>query len=461
MESQAPIALGRWEKTLALATTWRRSPAVTQGVWVVGGLLSAQLLRLAGNLVLTRLLVPEAFGLMALVAAVAAGVNMLSDVGIRGGVIKSSRSQSAEFMETVWTLQVLRGGVIAGVLLAITVPVAAFYDEPALAAILPLWGINALLLGGKSVALYTYDKKLALKRQVVVELGTQVLGLVLMIAWAYYSPTVWALVAGTLFTTAASVAASYAFFDGHHSRLRWHPDTVREILGFGRWILISTALGYLVNQGDKVIMAAWLSMEELGVYAIASIMAAVVTLFVSTLSNRLLQPLYKRYIDEGRLRQVQASRIAVSSLFVAGCIVVSWSGEAIISLLYDPRYHQAGWMLQLLALRAMGISLNATLTAFLLANGNSFTQMRYQFVNTAVLVGGMFAGAQYGTFGIIAAYSLAPLLCHPYMVWLSRAHGVRSMRADLGLIFVAITLTVLGWVLADAPVLGQIVSAFH
>ena len=66
-------------------------------------------LRLLGNLALTRLLFPEAFGLMALGSVVTTGLRMVSDLGIRSAVIRSPRGDEEDFLNTAWILKILQG----------------------------------------------------------------------------------------------------------------------------------------------------------------------------------------------------------------------------------------------------------------------------------------------------------------------------------------------------------------
>ena len=64
------------------------------GGWTIFGFGASQLLRLGGNLILTRLLFPEAFGLMAIVQAVLVGVTLLSDIGVEQSIIHNKEAMS-------------------------------------------------------------------------------------------------------------------------------------------------------------------------------------------------------------------------------------------------------------------------------------------------------------------------------------------------------------------------------
>src|SRR3989442_984776 len=86
-----------------------RARAMRGMVWAFSSYGVNQFLRLASNLVLSRLLAPKAFGLMALVAVFLSGLQMFSDVGIRPSIIQNRRGDEPDFLNTAWTIQVIRG----------------------------------------------------------------------------------------------------------------------------------------------------------------------------------------------------------------------------------------------------------------------------------------------------------------------------------------------------------------
>ena len=86
-----------------------KKQAVRGTVWTIVGYGGSQGLRFVGNLILTRLLMPELFGLMALVNTFRIGLSLFSDIGIDPSIIRSQRSSDPDFLNTAWTLQMLRG----------------------------------------------------------------------------------------------------------------------------------------------------------------------------------------------------------------------------------------------------------------------------------------------------------------------------------------------------------------
>lgn len=119
-----------------------KSKAIQNAAIVIAGQGGGQLLRLAGNLLLTRLLVPEYFGLMAIVGVAMSALALFSDIGTGAGVIRSSRGLEPNFLNTAWTLQILRGAGLWALMIVVAYPAAKFYGQPILISIFPVTGFS-------------------------------------------------------------------------------------------------------------------------------------------------------------------------------------------------------------------------------------------------------------------------------------------------------------------------------
>ncbi len=431
------------------------SSAVQSAFWVILGSGGTQLIRLLGNLLLTRLLFPEIFGIMAIVYAIMIGLGQLSDVGLREGVVNSDRIDDPAFMRTAWTLQILRTGVIALLAAIVALPAAHMYDEPVLAPVLIMISLATFITGFKSIALLAYDKRLDIKKQMLVDLGLQVSGLVVVITWALLWPSVWAMVAGQIFASSLEVILSYVLFKGHFSRFAWDKSSVTQLFGFGKWIFLSSTISYITNQGDRLIMGVFLTMGELGKYSVASTWSAIVALLSVNFSTRVLHPYFRRAIDNhADFSKIHKVRTLLNAAYMAVCITLAIIGDWLIIFLYDERYAEAGWMLQVLALGQVARAFTGTLMPFMLAQGDSFSQMKFSAASAGILVsfillGGFIAGAP----GVIIAYSLSGIFAHPVMIRFAEKHDYHCMLADLGMMLFAIGFCLAAWWMIDAPIL--------
>jgi O-antigen/teichoic acid export membrane protein len=346
--------------------------AVRSTVWTLIGYGASQILRLGGNLVLTRLLVPEMFGLMALVQVYLIGLNLFSDIGIGLSIIQNKHGEDPAFLNTAWTIQVVRGFSLWICSLILAWPLAKFYGEPSLAIFLPVVSLSCILSGFNSTGMYTLNRKLLLGKLTVMELVVQVASLIIMVGIAFYNRTIWALVSGGLIASFLKMVWSHFLEENHRNRFAWNKTAIREIVSFGKWIFVSTAMTFLASQADRIILGKLFTLKLLGVYSIAAMMSEVPKQIVSKFSSNVMFPVISSYshlpLHELRDKVLQKRRwllwMLASLLLCLTCF-----GDLIINGLYDDRYQQAEWMLPLLALGMWPLLLHVTIDPCLFAVG--------------------------------------------------------------------------------------------
>ncbi|MFW6033005.1 MAG: oligosaccharide flippase family protein, partial [Phycisphaeraceae bacterium] len=226
------------------------------------------MIRLGGNVVLTRLLVPEAFGLMSLVRGVTDGLKMLSDLGIQPAIVQSERAD-ASFLNTAWTMQIIRGVGLFLLGCVLAWPVSKFYGEPVLLALVPAAAVMLLIDGFVATSLYMVQRQLRLAWLTVLETAAQTVNIGVAIALAAVFHTVWALVVGGLVGMGMRLALSHLWLPGIRNRFHWEPEAARKLYHFGKWIFGSTMLTFAAMYADRIILGKLLGMSLLGVYSIA------------------------------------------------------------------------------------------------------------------------------------------------------------------------------------------------
>ena len=395
------------------------------------------ILRLASNLILTRLLLPDAFGLMALVQVFITGLNMFSDTGIRTAIIQNKRGDDPAFLNTAWTVQIGRGVLLWLLCCAIATPAATLYDEPLLAVILPFAGLNPLISGFMSTNVATANRHLYLGRLTAIELGTQAVGIAIMVALAYQLQSVWALVIGGIATTALRVGVQHLALPGIRNRLFWDRSAFDALFSYGKFIFLSTAVTFAISQGDKAILGAYVSLAELGIYNIGYFLGAVPLLLCGTLTNKVVFPLYRlKPITESRSNRNQifrARRIVIGGALL-GCALLAAFGIWLVDLMYTPTYALAGPVVVLLSFALVPQISQASYGGLLLAAGDSQNFFLLNLCTAVLQTGLLFAGViWYGMFGVLLAPALANLMTYPLRASLAHRYGGWDGWGDLAL----------------------------
>jgi len=349
--------------------------AIRGAVWTIAGYGLSQILRFGSNLILTRLLFPEVFGLISLVYTFIAGLHLFSDIGFAPSIIQNKRGDDPDFLNTAWTLQVIRAFILWICCLAIAWPVAQFYQEPRFLWLIPVVGLATVISGFNSTALYTLNRHMAVGQLAVFELVGQIISLVVMNVWAWISPSVWAIVGGSLVSSLIEMLWSHRLNPGPPNRFTLEPEAITEIISFGKWIFVSTALTFLASQSDRVILGKLFSFEMLGVYGIAFALSEMPRSIVLAIAGKVIFPAFSKFADlprEAFRAKILQNRWPILVAMAFGLTALISFGDLLILALYDQRYSKAAWMLPILALGIWPNTLTQTIDSSLFAIGKPY-----------------------------------------------------------------------------------------
>ncbi len=408
--------------------------AIRSGGWTILGYGGSQALRLASNLILTRLLFPEAFGLMSLVWVFLQGMANLSDMGVSQSILQSKRGEDRAFLDTAWTIQVMRGVFLLALTWALAAPAAVFYDAPELADILPVVGLTLLIMGLFPTKKDSANRHLSLGRITAIDLSAQVIGLVVGVVIAWTTGSVWALVANAVTTTVMQLVFYYIFLPGELNKPRWDKPSAGELIHFGKWIFLSTAAGFLLSQGDKIVLGKHLSLGALGVYNIGYFLASFPLLLGGMLMRRIMIPIYREKppseSTENRAK-LHKMRMMLSAGLMGLLALFALAGVGLITLLYDPRYGLAGGVVVLLAVMQIPQVIALTYDQAALAAGDSRGFFMLAATRAALMMVGLMGGAsQHGLVGALVGQGLAMVFSYPAVVVLARRHGAWDAQHD-------------------------------
>jgi O-antigen/teichoic acid export membrane protein len=419
------------------------------------GYAAGQALRLGSNLILTRLLFPEAFGLMTLVTVFIVGLTMLSDVGIGPSIAQNRRGDDPDFLNTAFTIQVLRGAFLWLATCALAVPAAAFYDAPMLVQLLPVAGLSLLIAGFNPTRIETANRHLLLGRLTLLDLAAQAIGVAAMVALALVFRSVWALVIGGLVGAAAKLLLTSLFLPGPRNRLRWERTAAGELIGFGKWIFLSTILGFVVQQGDKAILGRFLTLDQLGIYNIGFFLASFPMLLGGTIVGRVVIPLYRETgadADAMQRRRLRRMRAGLSAILMGLVVTMAFAGVPLVAVLYDDRYAMAGGVVAAIALVQIVQIVGLTYDQAALAAGDARGYFLLFTMRVLLQTGGFVAGLAFGGLGFALAGQAAGVLAsHPFIVRLARRHRAWDPLHDAVFLALGLALGALAfWANADA-----------
>ena len=448
-------------------STTLRAQTIRGTLWTLGGFGLKQVIALGGSLLLAWLLAPEAFGIMAIVYAVMQGLDMFSDLGIKASIIQNKRGHDPAYLKTAWTIQVCRGIALWLCTCLLAWPLAAWFARNDVAAwqlmyLLPVAGFSAVIRGFNSTRLATLSREMRLGPLTIIELLSQVLTLFTIIVWAAVHASVWALVAGVLVSRTVELVVSHSLPSEHRDRFGWDAACARELMKFGKWIFLSTMLTFIAMEADKLILGSLLSVAALGVYSIAFKFTKTALTVAMRLGDSVLFPAYARLNDDP-IRMVAAALKAREVILWVGsamCASLAIAGPLFFETVFDPRYHDAGYLTRWMAIYVWAASLLLSMERIPLALGNT----RAAFISNLLRCTGMLT-APLGYWlaelpGFIAGLSIGSLVAHTYLLvhvpcqrWTMFAQSVRFSAGGLG--YTALAIVLLEWAAATLAPWGN------
>lgn len=430
-------------------------------IWLFSSNVASQALRLMSSLLLTRLLLPEYFGLMAVVQTLYFGLVMFSDLGVWQSVVTHPQGQEPQFLGTAFAVQCARGVLLAAVvaLIALALHLGAHYAifkagtvyaDDRLPGMVLAFSLCALLQGAESMHIATAQRALQTRLLTQLELLTQLAGMVVTIGGAFLTHSVWSLVLGTLTATLARTVFSHTLFNGPVYKPCWDRGSLRDILGFGKWIFLSSMIGFAAAHGEKLILGGTLSAKDFGVYSIASLLLAAMIGLVGNLNAHLVFPSLSEALRSGEVaaRKVYERVQQIADLILGGCAGLALvMGGWLVRVLYDVRYAEAGWMLQCLALSLVAIRYQV-LEQLMFARNRPGLVTLSNGLRASALLGLVPLGYTLaGVHGAVIAVVASQFAGWPVAIAFKLRQGMMSWRSEVVWPFALLTGSGLGWLL--------------
>lgn len=430
------------------------------GGWSVVQIFTTQLFRLASNLIMTRLLLPDAFGLMAMVSTLLIAINLFSDVGIQRSIIREPDGDTPHFLRVAWTINILRGLIIAAVIALAAVllwllapdfaPEGTVYADPRLPGLILLSALQPILQAMNSTNRDLTSRRLENRRFVTVGILAQMFSISCMIGFAQISPTVWALMVGMLMSGAFLLVSSHLVFPGPRMRLEWDAEIADRLWRFGKYLMGSSTFTFFASNADKIILASLLSAPTFGLYVIAQVWIGATRQLISSLISRvgfaaMGEIIRQRVHDLPRL--YWRFQKVIDVICLSGFLFCLFLGQWLIDLLYTSTYSEAGHYLRLMS-PALLVLRFEPLGNLLVNLGNSRAMMLISGIRAISLIVLLYpAYLLFGIEGAVVVAVLSPLLTVPYILSLTAPHlGTAQTRvgwAWMGSAVLAMILTLL------------------
>ncbi len=404
-------------------------------------------IKLCSSIILTRILRPEAYGLITLLMSILFVVELLADMNVTTFIIREQGSEEPKYLNTAWTIRLGRAAFNTTVVfLAAPLIATTFYHAPALTNPLRIFSLYFIIGGFESMA---YVLALRRKQSRIImysELIAAFLSSAFSVIYCYFSRDYWGMIFGVLLNRFLVAGFSYRFYPESRPKFQFDRSAARQILKFSKFTMPSSLLTIVMNQFDKIVFLRLFDLRLLGFYGLAGNIASQAESLVIKISNQVLYPRlahnFRTDPDGFSLKYyTENARLFISILFLPAALC--GGARLLISLLYDARYAQAADVLQALMLRAIILALASPAEDRLIAAG-AFHVMLVGNVFRAIWMFAMSLAGYYlyGFMGFTYGAALSPLPALLYYTWLQHKRGMLVAKYEfLKLAFIALVVS--------------------
>lgn len=423
-----------------------KEKAIVSIQWTTLGQFTGLGIRLLSNLLMTTILAPDVYGITAIAIGILMTLNMVTDIGISQSVIRAKHSSNKDFLNTAWTLQVIRNTLLSIINLAIAVivyflaknkilPIESALNNPTLPLVLCATSCIVLLDGFKSMNFILVQKSMNFGGLIKLEFLGQALSVPLMYSLAINDFGVWSLIAGNAFSSVIILIGSYKLKNTPIHRFKLLRVHVVEILNFGKWIFASSLFTAIFLLGDRFIIGSLFTSEMLGLYSIAILWINALRGLINTTVNRVGFPVLTAFVnkeDKGKVLLIFYKIKLILNLTVTFLIsIIFFYAEVLINAFYRDEYTYSGKLLSILSLSLFSCIVELR-SKLLLSYGDSKSTFFGNFTKATIFIISAIIGYNFfGIEGIIGSLFLATICNEVHLLIASNALGLIIINREL------------------------------
>lgn len=408
---------------------------VKGGFWAIAGFGTGQSIRLVSNLIMSRLLAPEAFGLMAIAIAIDFLLSMLSDLGIEGSIMRSKKGDSADFLATARLTQLIRNILIALFLTVIAIALPALaaagwfsatsvYADDRLPVFLYIVAASMVVAGFSTMRIAVHNREINIFPVIRLELTAQLAGIAATIISALNGIGVYSLAVGMFVAHLTKAIGSFVILDGVPARFQFDKEHFDEIFGYGKWIIVASSFSFLVVRGDQFILGGLLDITPFSLFAMATIWIMAARNLVEMVVRRVTYPVFSEIRRERPTELTQTYKKLRLPVEV-GCIgiftgIILFSDFA-INILYTDLYQDVAHYMKLLAISVLFLPYRVLHNIILTAGESKKYSYLTALPGALLFIGTPFIFKTYGTDVAIVFTTMVPIVALPVTIKFARA----------------------------------------
>jgi PST family polysaccharide transporter len=386
--------------------------------WTAGGAIASKVVRLAVLAILSRLLAPTDFGLVAAVMVVIQLGSLIKDLGV-GLALVQRKDLDPEHVEAAFMLSLLFGIGLSVAIAIAAAPIADFFDMEGSVSLIRVLGLLFFFRGVGLVPSFMLKRAMRFKALTILDFLGYVAGSILSVTLAFHGYGVWSLVWGYMLETAVNVLM-LLYLSPPPLTFQPRPRHLRELLGFGLGKSLAGIGNYLATQGDYIVVGRVLDKTQLGLYQRAYDLVRFPANVFSTVAGSVLFSAFARVQDdfERLARAYRRAMFASALVLLPTSVALIVLAPEVISILMGDQWGFAVSPFRIMALTMLFRTTYKLGVMVGRSSGQVFHIAVWQFVYAGLVIGGAAISVRWGLDGVAATTAFAVAVNFVAMSWI-------------------------------------------
>jgi O-antigen/teichoic acid export membrane protein len=269
-----------------------KKKVIRGGFWVFSLRILDRAFQFIRTIILARLLAPEDFGLMGIALLAMSALESFSQTGVLQALIQKNENVE-NYLDTAWTIQVIRGTAIALILFFGAPLVGTFFGEPNAIPLTRALALSELFKGLTHIGVVYFQKDLEFKKQFAYQISGTITDLLISIPVALLLRNPWALIIGSVAGNFIRLIFSF-IVSSRPLSFKLNKKYSKHLYNFGKYIFLQSIILFLLTQGDDAFVGKYLGTAALGIYQLAYLISNITATEFTHVISSITFPAYSK-----------------------------------------------------------------------------------------------------------------------------------------------------------------------
>lgn len=361
-----------------------KNKAIKGAGWSFADNIMSQGITFLVGLILARLLTPEEYGLIGIIAIFIAVFNSIVDSGFSNALIRKTDAKDIDY-NTVFITNMVLSVILFFVLFFSAPAIAGFFNQPQLLPLTRVMGsvviINAFAIIQRTILVKKVDFKTQTKISLIASLVSGAVG----IAMAVAGYGVWSLV-GQQISRQLLNSLFLWIWAKWYPRIQFSVQSFKELFGFGWKLLVSGLIDTVWKEIYQVVIGKCYSAETLGQYTRAQQFGSIFSSNLTAVVQRVSYPVLSQIQDDKERLKAAYQKVIKVTMLVTFCCMLGLAAiaEPMIITLIGEQWLPAVPLLQIICFQMMFYPLHAINLNMLQVQGRSDLFLKLEIIKKII-----------------------------------------------------------------------------